>query len=267
VEFVPIVIGLLIVVVVLIFLWQGLALFVTIYDYERGLEYAGGRFVRVLEPGVHLRFRPSSRIDRVDIRSTLAVVPGQEVMSADAISLKVSLVARYRVIDPKVAINDVADHVGELYGALQLALREVIGSIPIEEVVATRAEVGTRVAELASPAATRLGLELLEADLRDIMFPGDLKRTFAQVVEARQHGLAQIERARAETAALRNLANAARLVDERPSLLQLRMLEQLAASSGNTIVLGPGGVALPPAAPVAPDAAPAPRSRATKRPT
>jgi len=70
------------------------------------------------------------------------------------------------------------------------------------------------------------------------MFPGELKRTFAQVVTARKDGLAALERARGETAALRNLANAAKLVDANPALLQLRLLQQIAESAGNTIVLG-----------------------------
>jgi regulator of protease activity HflC (stomatin/prohibitin superfamily) len=82
------------------------------------------------------------------------------------------------------------------------------------------------------------GLQLKSVELKDLMFPGALKRIFAQVVEARQQGLAALEKARGETAALRNLANAARLVEAAPALLQLRLLQQIAASTGNTIVFG-----------------------------
>jgi regulator of protease activity HflC (stomatin/prohibitin superfamily) len=260
-DLVPFAIGAVLVVATLAIVVQALLRVVTVYDYERGLEYASGRFVAVREAGLYLRLRPTNRIDRVDVRPMLIAVPGQEILTSDGVSLKASLVARYRVVDPKLAVNDTADHVGELYGALQLALREVIGGRPVEEVVASRAEIGARVTELAVSAATRVGVELLEADLKDIMFPGDLKRTFAQVVEARQEGLALLERARAETAALRSLANAARLVDERPSILQLRLLEQLSASSGNTIVLGaPGIVPMPSPPPTAQ------RTKATRDP-
>jgi len=89
------------------------------------------------------------------------------------------------------------------------------------------------------------------------MFPGDLKRVFAQVVQARKEGQAALEKARGETAALRNLANAARLVDGNPALLQLRLLQQLGSATGNTIVLALG--ATPGALPVpAPGATPGP---------
>ena len=183
------------------------------------------------------------------MRPSIAVVPGQEILSADGVTLRVSLVARYRVTDPKLAANDTGDYVGELYVALQLALREVVGGRPIEEVLGTRGEIGAQVTERAASSAARVGLELLEADLKDVMLPGDLKRIFAQVVEARQQGLAMLERARGETAALRSLANAARLVDESPATFQLRLLQHLAASTGNTIVLGATGLAVPPSVP------------------
>ncbi|MBA2631897.1 MAG: hypothetical protein H0U86_02655 [Chloroflexi bacterium] len=188
------------------------------------------------------------------MRPTIAVVPGQEILSADGVTLKASLVARYRVTDPQLTVNDAADYAGELYIALQIALREVVGSRAIEDVVAARAEVGPQVTERAASAALRVGLELVEADVKDIMFPGDLKRIFAQVVEARQQGLAMLERARAETAALRNLANAARLVDESPAILQLRLLQHLAASSGKTIVFGANGPVIPPSVTATPRA-------------
>jgi regulator of protease activity HflC (stomatin/prohibitin superfamily) len=90
-----------------------------------------------------------------------------------------------------------------------------------------------------------LGVELAEVDVKDVMLPGPTKRLLAQVVEARQQGLAALEKARGETAALRNLANAASLLEEKPALLQLRMLHQLETTSGNTVVLGLSPTAVP----------------------
>jgi len=87
-------------------------------------------------------------------------------------------------------------------------------------------------------AASRLGLELVQADVKDLTLPGDLKKLFTQVTKARQEGLAALERARGETAALRSLANAARLVQDNPALMQLRLLQVLGEQPGNTVVLG-----------------------------
>jgi len=88
---------------------------------------------------------------------------------------------------------------------------------------------------------------LLSVQVKDLMFPGPLKKVFAQVTEARQQGLAAVEKARGETAALRGPANAARLVDANPALLHLRTLQQLSASSGNTLIVGlpPGSTPVP----------------------
>jgi hypothetical protein len=81
-------------------------------------------------------------------------------------------------------------------------------------------------------------VSLESVDVKDIMFPGDLKRIFSQVVKARKEGQAALEKARAETATLRHLANAASLIDRNPAILQLRLLQSVQDSSGNTLVLG-----------------------------
>lgn len=85
---------------------------------------------------------------------------------------------------------------------------------------------------------SELGLKLISADLKDIMFPGEMKKAFAQVVKAQKEGQAALERARGETAALRSLANAGRAMDDNPNLVQLRAWQALADSSGNTLVFG-----------------------------
>lgn len=97
--------------------------------------------------------------------------------------------------------------------------------------------------ELVKAKAADFGLRLITVSVKDIMFPGKLKEIFAQVVTARKEGLAALEKARGETAALRSLANAARMLEGNPNLLQLRLLQAVGESSGSTLVLG-----LPPAA-------------------
>ena len=110
----------------------------------------------------------------------------------------------------------------------------------------------------AGPLAT-IGVELLDVDIRDVMLPGELKRAFAAVIAARKEGEAALERARGETAALRSLANAGRMLDDNPGLLQLRILQEVGQSSGNTIVFGAPEAAVTAARPGPPRA---PRGRA-----
>lgn len=211
---------------------------VTIVEYQRGLLYSKGRFLRVLAPGRHWLYAPSTMVRLVDARPKFVTVGGQEVLSVDGITLKVSLAARFQVTDPAKAINDVDNYENAFYLTLQMALRSIIGSATIDELLEKRDEFGPRLTELASADVEALGLRLVSADLKDIMLPGDVKKLFSQVVKARKDGAAALEKARGETAALRNLANAARLVEDSPSLLSLRALQQMGETTGNTLVLG-----------------------------
>ena len=210
----------------------------TIFEFERGLKYRKGKFVLTVGPGRHWVYRPSIHIRKVDIRPRFVSIQGQEVLSSDGVTLKVSMAARYEIADPNTAINKVENYQEALYLTLQLALREIIGQAKIDDVLEQRDEFGQRLAQLTSSQIGALGLRLLNVNLKDIMFPGDLKKMFAQVVQAQKAGLAALEKARGETAALRNLANAARIIEGNPALMQLRLLQQLADSTGNTLVLG-----------------------------
>jgi len=211
---------------------------VTIYEYERGLKYRRGKFIRLLAPGAHWYVRSITTIARVDIRPRFVSVKGQEVLSSDGVALKVSAAASFDIADPNVAVNKVQDYSSALYLHLQLALREIIGSQPIDGVLEKRDEMGGRLMKLVRPEAEAIGLRLLSVDVKDIMFPGQLKQMFAQVVAARRQGLAALEKARGETAALRSLANAARMVEKNPALMQLRLLQSMGEARGNTLIVG-----------------------------
>lgn len=211
---------------------------VIIYEYQQGLKYSKGHYGGTLVPGQYWILSTFSSIVPVDIRSEFITIQGQDVLSADGVTLKVSLAAEFQVSDPNIAINKNANFRTALYLTLQMSLREIVGREKIDALLENRAQISTRLMELTSGKATDLGLRLISADVKDIMFPGEMKRAFSQVVKAQKEGQAALERARGETAALRNLANAARVMDDNPNLLQLRALQSLTDSSGSTLVLG-----------------------------
>lgn len=115
---------------------------------------------------------------------------------------------------------------------MQLALRAVIGESTAEELLEQRLDRGGRLTELVAERAAGLGLDLFEVDVRDVMLPGDVKSAFTEVLRARAEGRAALERARGESAALRNLANAARLLDGNPGLMNLRLLQAMTEDAG-----------------------------------
>jgi len=213
---------------------------VVVFEYERGLRYDSGRFRAVLEPGSYWIIPSRTRISKVDIRPAHVTVPGQELISSDGVGIKITLSARYQIKDPSRAVHSIASYESALYLQLQLVLRELASASSAEDLLAKRAEFGPRLLEAAAPRVAEYGIELTEAEIKDVMFPGDLKKVFSQVVRARQEGLAALEKARGESAALRNLANAAALIESRPALLQLRLLQAIGPDSGNTVVLNLG---------------------------
>jgi len=134
--------------------------------------------------------------------------------------------------------------VSDLYNNAQLAVRAVVGGVAVEALLNQRLEIGAQLLARVQPEAAKIGINVLAVEVKDVMFPPDLKRAFADVLKAKQEGQAALERARGESASLRNLANAARLLDGNPALQNLRLMQSLTAAhnAGNTLVLGvPGG--------------------------
>jgi regulator of protease activity HflC (stomatin/prohibitin superfamily) len=124
-----------------------------------------------------------------------------------------------------------------------MALREIIGKEKVDVLLENRSGVGGKLMEMTQSKISDMGVKLISADVKDVMFAGEMKKAFAQVVKAQKEGQAALERARGETAALRSLANAARTMDDNPNLLQLRALQALTDSPGNTLMMGlPNGV-------------------------
>jgi regulator of protease activity HflC (stomatin/prohibitin superfamily) len=209
-----------------------------------GLLYHKGKFVEVLRAGRHIRWGRYYTLDAQDVRKASLNVPGQDVLTADNVALKTSLLVTYQVVDPVKAAHETQNWQGDLYNAAQLALRAVAGGVAVEALLGQRLNLGVQLLALVQPEAAKVGVNVLAVEVKDVMFPNDLKRAFADVLKAKQEGHAALERARGESAALRNLANAARVLEGNPALMNLRLMQSLATAqnAGSTLVLGmPGG--------------------------
>ena len=210
---------------------------VTVYEFERGLKYHKGRFEKILGPGQYSILPYFTSVTKIDTRLRYTTIGGQEVMTRDGVTLKASLAAEYQVADPAAAVSRVESFEQALYLELQMGLRELIGGEDVEQLLPKRGEFGKLLKEMTAEKLKGFGLELQSVNVKDIMFPGELKKIFNQVVKARQEGLAALEKARGETAALRKLANAARQVEKSPGLMPLRILQSLGEGHGQTVVL------------------------------
>ena len=211
---------------------------ITLFEFERGILFKRGKVHKTLGPGTHWYHSSIHQIQKVDVRSRVVQIPGQEVLSSDNIGIKISLVGHYKIEDPVKSIVEVVDYHQALYLELQVNLRDIVGAVPIDEFLSMRQDIGQQIFEKSKDSLSKFGVLLEDVSIKDIMFPGDLKQIFAQVVSARNEGLAALERARGESAALRNLANSASVLEKNPGLLQLRTLQAIEKSPGNIILSG-----------------------------
>jgi regulator of protease activity HflC (stomatin/prohibitin superfamily) len=207
---------------------------------QAGLVYRHGVFVRQIKAGRHVIWGFGWTVNTVDLRKTSVVVPGQDVLTSDSVGLKLSLLLTYQVADPAKASHESQNWYGDLYNAAQLAARAVVGGVTVEALLAQRIDIGAQLLARVQPEGAKIGVNVLALEVKDAMLPNDLKRAFSEVLKAKQEGQAALERARGESASLRNLANAARVLEGNPALMNLRLMQSLSAAqnAGNTLVVG-----------------------------
>ena len=215
---------------------------VMIYEYERGLLYKNGKLVRVLEAGRY-RLWPWShaRIEIVDVRRQSAQITNQKLLTSDQVTVTLNVVADYEIADVALATHRVTNHQSQLYEDVQLAARNVVGAVTVDALLEKRLEINAQFQEAVTAGAATYGIRVLTVGVKDVILAPKVRDLLMKEVEAKRVAQAMLIGAREEVAAMRALANAARLAAENPSLLRLRELEvarTFAGNGGNTVVMG-----------------------------
>jgi regulator of protease activity HflC (stomatin/prohibitin superfamily) len=213
-----------------------------------GLLFLDGRYVETLGPGRYTFWKggPVTRLVRIDRRETVLDVPGQDILTADKVTLRLTAVVVYRVTDPLRSITYCDDAKQALYREVQLALRAAVGVRELDALLAEKDALAGELTEQVRARAAAFGLEVAELGVRDVILPGDMKELMHKVIEARKAAEAAVITRREETAALRHQANAAKLLAENPTLQRLRELEvveKVAMAGKLNVVLGEKGLA------------------------
>lgn len=221
---------------------KGLPLRQTVTEGEGALLFRNGQYQETLEPGRHRVWPGRDEIKRFDLRAQLIEVPGQEILTADLIALKLSVTATYRITDPLLHFRAGSSPVRFLYTSIQLALRDVVAARQMEKVLSDREGIAAAIQPAVAHTAGQIGAEIEAIAIRDVMLPTTLKRGQLALHEAKLDAQAKLEAARGETAVLRSLANAARTMETTPGLYRARVLQEL-KSGRHTIVLGSGDLA------------------------
>lgn len=215
---------------------------------QQGVLFQDGEIAAVLSPGRYAFWKNIATIKLVpvDIRETMLDVSGQEIMTADKVTLRLNGVVTYRVTDVRQALGVADDFRQALYREAQLALRAVIGTRELDPFLADKESVVRELEQLVRPRAAQLGLEVVSFGIRDVILPGEMKDLMNKVTEAKKAAEANLIVRREETAAIRSQSNTAKLLQDNPTLMRLReleVLEKIASTGKLNIVLGEKGLA------------------------
>ncbi len=213
-----------------------------------GVLFQDGKYVATCKPGQYLFWKNVGKIKffHVDMREAIVDISGQEIMTADKVTLRINAVVTYRVADAKASILAAEDARQALYREAQLALRAVIGTYALDDLLGDKESVAAALAKMLKGRAGELGLEIIDLGIRDVILPGEMKELMNKVIEARKAADANLITRREETAAMRSQANTARILENNPTLMRLReldVLEKIAEKSKLNVVLGEKGLA------------------------
>ena len=200
---------------------------ITVFTHERAVEYVDGVCTRVLGPGRH-RVPRRSTYRRVDVLERIVTTAPQDVLTSDGVSVRVTAAVRWKVSDVRRFVEAAADASAVVYLAVQVALRDALVDVDADTVVRqARRAVGVSITDAAVRSGADVGIEVVDVVVKDVILPPELRSAYAELVTTRTRGQAQLEAARAETAALRSLANGAKLLDDHPALARLRLVQAL----------------------------------------
>ncbi len=208
---------------------------ITVAPGFAAVRYAKGAFVAVLPAGRHTtRLRFNHRL--VDVRERLLPLALQEIPAADGIPVRVAATLRVAIVDPRLFLEAAQDAFAMVYLSTQVALREGLAGLTAAELTARGAMLPIAdITARVQGAATLVGVAVLEAVIKDVVLPVELRLAAMELATAQHRAAVVLEQARAETAALRSMANAAKMLDEHPALARLRLVQ--AAGPGARVVL------------------------------
>lgn len=216
----------------------------TVYQNQKGVLYQDGKLQRILDPGRHGGWKERTRIDVYDLRPQVIMLGGQEILTLDKIGVRISLAGHFRIETLETMIAAATDAQADLYMRAQLALRQIVGAVSLDDVLSDQGDIDKKLMDSLAPQAAALGLKLEDLTLRDVMIPAGLKRAYAGVLEAQKLAQKELEKARGEQAVLRSLANSSKLYESNPLLLQARLVQALGEGK-HTIVFGAEGAIVP----------------------
>ncbi|HOO41309.1 MAG TPA: slipin family protein [Syntrophales bacterium] len=208
-------------------------------EYERAVIFRLGRLIATKGPGIIILIPIVDKMVKVDMRTITMDVPSQDVISRDNVSIKVSAVVYFRVVDANSAVVEVENY---LYATSQLAqttLRSVCGQFELDEILAEREKINLNIQEILDRSTEPWGIKVTVVEVKHIDLPEEMKRAMAKQAEAERERRAKVINAEGEFQAAQKLTDAASVIATQPISLQLRYLQtlvQVSAENNSTTI-------------------------------
>ncbi len=226
-------------IIIIFFLILFLSSIKQINEYERGILFRFGKFKRIMNPGWKMVIPIIDFYKKVDIRTKAVDVPEQETITKDNVSVKINAVIYYKIFDASKAILAVEDYYYAVGQLAQTTMRNVVGSVTLDELLAEREKISEEICKIIDKATDPWGIKVENVELKDVSLPQEMKRVIARAAEAEREKIAVITKASGEVEASNNLAKAAKIMSDTPGALHLRTLStisDISSDQSNTIV-------------------------------
>ena len=225
------------VIIVVILIVSGIKI---LKEYERAVIFRLGRMVSPRGPGITYVVPLVEKMVRIDLRTLTMDIPPQDVISRDNVSVKVSAVLYFRVMDPNRAIREVANYLFAISQLAQVTLRSICGQAELDELLAEREKINTRIQTILDAQTEPWGIKVVLVELKNMDLPQEMQRAMAKQAEAERKRRAKVIHAEGEFQASQKLADAAVVIEKQPTAIHLRFLQSLvevAAENNQTVVV------------------------------
>ncbi len=225
-----------IVILLLLFVLAGLRV---VNQYERGVIFVLGRLRGAKGPGVFWVPPFISTMRKIDLRIVTIELPPQEGVTRDNVTVRVSAVVYFYVVNPNDAVNNVLDYYRATVQIAQTTLRNVMGQSELDQLLANREEINRAVQQIIDEHTERWGIKVTTVELKDVELPQTMQRAMAKQAEAEREKRAKVLLAQGEFQASQTLADAAKVISTEPAALQLRYLQtltEIAVEKNSTII-------------------------------
>ncbi|HJQ95530.1 MAG TPA: slipin family protein [Acidimicrobiia bacterium] len=209
-------------------------------EYERGVIFRLGRVVGPPKgPGLILLIPLVDRLQRVSLRTLTMDIPPQDIITRDNVTVRVNAVTYFRVVDPQRAVLEIENYIFATSQIAQTTLRSIIGQADLDELLINREEINRRLQQIIDGLTDPWGVKVTLVEVKDVELPDAMRRAMARQAEAERERRAKVIHALGEQEAAANLAEAARLLEEHPAAMQLRILQtmtEVSAEQNSTLI-------------------------------